>query len=215
MPILGWSEHALDIFSEGSDEAVAKLLVSYQPYTYFIFLAFARLAWCQQSLFHAFLGSPQNKTTEMWTLSLHWLLYLGVIAWKLPLMKAVTYLVVSQATCGLLLALVFSLNHNGMPIYSMKEAEHMDFYRKQILTGRDVDHNILTNWFTGGLNYQIEHHLFPSMPRHNFGLIEPRVRALCEKHKIAYHKTGFLEGTYEVLGRLQHIAALARKLKAQ
>jgi fatty acid desaturase len=47
----------------------------------------------------------------------------------------------------------------------------------------------------GGLNYQIEHHLFPSLPRHNFSHIQKRIQALCREYNIPYHVTGFTDGT--------------------
>lgn len=40
--------------------------------------------------------------------------------------------------------------------------------------------------FTGGLNRQVEHHLFPSLPRHNLGKAQPLIRAFCSKHGLYY-----------------------------
>ena len=151
MPLLGWSEHALDGFAEVSDEKLSRFMIFYQPYTYFVLLTFARLAWCQQSLTHAFSDAPLNKWTERATLTIHWGILFGAIFSCLPWPAAIAYFVLSQATCGLLLSLVFSLNHNGMPIYTVEEAKDMDFFRKQIATGRDVNHTALITWFTGGL----------------------------------------------------------------
>lgn len=59
----------------------------------------------------------------------------------------------------------------------------------------------------GGLNYQIEHHLFPNLPRHNFHLVEGRVKDLCTKYDVPYHITGFWNGTKEVLQRLRTVAS--------
>ncbi|CAG8765701.1 8246_t:CDS:1, partial [Dentiscutata erythropus] len=66
--------------------------------------------------------------------------------------------------CGLLLALCFSLNHNGMKVLDEDETMKTDFFVEQVITGRDVTANSLmgrwfVEWFTGGLNYQIEHHV--------------------------------------------------------
>ncbi len=46
----------------------------------------------------------------------------------------------------------------------------------------------------GGLNYQIEHHLFPTLPRHNLRKVAAAVQALCEKHGLVYEHCGFASG---------------------
>lgn len=58
--------------------------------------------------------------------------------------------------------------HNGMPVFTMNEFQDMDFFSLQVVTGRDVKPTAFANWFTGGLNYQIEHHIFPALPRREF-----------------------------------------------
>lgn len=50
----------------------------------------------------------------------------------------------------------------------------------------DVEKSIFNDWFTGHLNFQIEHHLFPTMPRHNLYKIQPLVESLCEKHNVPF-----------------------------
>jgi len=123
-----------------------------------------------------------------------------------------TFFLSSQLFSGLLLASIFSLNHNGMKVYSKEEAKAVDFYQRQIVTGRDVTHSVLMTWMAGGLNYQIEHHMFPMIPRHHFHKIQPLVASLCKKHGVPYHMTNFWDGTMEVLQRLSNVGAASRKL---
>ena len=61
----------------------------------------------------------------------------------------------------------------------------------------------------GGLNYQVEHHLFPTLPRHRLGAVAPRVAALCAQHGLAYEACGMAEGTRRVLACLAAVARLA------
>ena len=63
--------------------------------------------------------------------------------------------------------------------------------------------------FHGGLQYQIEHHLFPRLPRANLRRVAPRVRALCQRHGIPYRQLGFLEATAEIVGTLRRVAHAA------
>ena len=63
--------------------------------------------------------------------------------------------------------------------------------------------------FAGGLNYQIEHHLFPTLPRHNLGKVQQKVQELCEKHGLHYENCGMAVGTVRVLQRLADVASHA------
>jgi fatty acid desaturase len=54
----------------------------------------------------------------------------------------------------------------------------------------------------GGLNYQIEHHLFPSMPRPTLRLAQPLIRRFCEEHGVAYTETGLIDSYRQALGHL-------------
>ncbi|KAJ3125862.1 hypothetical protein HK098_008175 [Nowakowskiella sp. JEL0407] len=218
MPFLAWSEHALELFNDLPDDAMARFLVTNQKIIYFPLLMLARLSWAQQSAMtimpekaKELMADEDSLLIERVMLVLHWVWYLGVaFAWLTPA-HAFLWFAVSQFGCGLLLALVFSLNHNGMPVFTNEESKSMDFYELQIVTGRDVKSSVLTDWFTGGLNYQIEHHMFPTIPRHNLGKISGLVESLCKKHGVVYHKTSFGDGLGEVLGRLQNIARKARE----
>src|SRR4029453_18410053 len=74
----------------------------------------------------------------------------------------------------------FAPNHKGMP--TLTEAEELDFLRRQVLTSRNVTGSRPVDLLLGGLNYQIEHHLFPNMPRPNLRHAQPLVRAFCAHH---------------------------------
>ncbi|KAI9220626.1 delta-6 fatty acid desaturase [Blastocladiella britannica] len=220
MPLLAWSEHALELFSDVSDSDVAQnpsiahLMVPRQALLYFPILAVARVSWAIQSalyvtpLWKKVVDTP-IPALEQLSVALHWVWYFGVMAVCLSPLRAVAYFALSQAFCGLFLATVFSLNHNGMAILSQDEADRTDFYTKQILTGRDVHPSMIMNWFCGGLNFQIEHHLFPMMPRHSYSAIKPVIEELCREYQVSHHSTGFWEGTGEVLARLKVIGDLA------
>jgi fatty acid desaturase len=122
-----------------------------QAYTYFILLSFARLAWGSSSAKYAF-KRYQKAPVDAIAVALHWIWYGTLLITSMPLGTAVAYFFVSQAACGLFLAAVFSLNHNGMPIYSTEESKDFGFYKMQVLTGRDVVPGLLTTWFTGNLS---------------------------------------------------------------
>ncbi|KAI9094656.1 fatty acid desaturase-domain-containing protein [Phlyctochytrium arcticum] len=218
LPFLAWSEHALEGFADVSDAGLAKFLVAYQPILYFPLLSVARLnwaisslMWCTRDLSTSTQVFPLRKVVELAGLALHWAWYLGAAFLFLSPLSGLLWFAVSQAVCGVLLAAVFSVNHNGMPIYSQADAAKLNFYQLSILTGRDVYSNVFSDWFTGGLNLQIEHHMFPNVPRHNLKYIVPHVRKLCVKHNVPFHETSIVEGLVEVVDRLATVSKQARK----
>ena len=77
------------------------------------------------------------------------------------------------------------------------------------MSTRDIKSSLFNNWFSGGLNRQIEHHLFPSIPRHNLHLVTQPVMDLCAKHGLVFEDVGMGKGTSLVLKRLAEVAAAA------
>jgi len=68
----------------------------------------------------------------------------------------------------------------------LDDKSNLPWVRMQLQATCNIDKSIFNDWFTGHLNFQIEHHLFPTMPRHNLYKIQPFVKSLCEKYNIKY-----------------------------
>lgn len=221
LPFLAWSEYALEGFADLSDGALAKFMVAYQPIIYFPLLSFARLTWAIQSILWNSPNStklarfPTLNRIEQVAIFFHYVWYLGAAFTLTTPLYAFVFLLTSQCVCGFLLAAVFSVNHNGMPVYTPEQSKNMDYYELSIVTGRNVEPTAFNNWFTGGLNFQIEHHMFPTIPRHNLPRVQALVESLCKKHNIPYHTTGLMQGLGEVVGRLAMVAGKARKISKQ
>ena len=94
----------------------------------------------------------------------------------------------SQIFAGLYLACVVAPNHIGMPVWPASAM--LPFVEQQLLSSRNVSPSPVNDFFFGGLNYQIEHHLFPSMPRRNFRAARTLVRPFCAQHHLAYTELG-------------------------
>ena len=71
---------------------------------------------------------------------------------------------------------------------------------------RNVTPNAFVDWFCGGLQYQVDHHLFPSIPRHNLRKVHALVAAFCKQNSVQYHEASMLQGTAEVLGHLKRVS---------
>ena len=112
-----------------------------------------------------------------------------------------------MAVFGLCLGGSFAPSHKGMPI--VPRDMKIDFLRRQVMMSRNVRGGLVVDIAMGGLNYQIEHHLFPSMPRPNLRLAQPAVRAYCLDHGVAYTEVGLFESYGIVVGYLNNVGLRA------
>ena len=122
-------------------------------------------------------------------------------------LQALAFVAVQQGVFGFSMGCAFAPNHKGMPILS--RGEEPDFLRRQVLTSRNVRGGRVVDLVLGGLNYQIEHHLFPSMPRPNLRRAQALVREFCQEHHIPYSETSLL-ASYGLV--LRHLHAVGRSL---
>jgi fatty acid desaturase len=133
--------------------------------------------------------------------------YLALVFWVLPVGMAAAFLGVQFGLFGLYMGSVFAPNHKGMPLVP-RDAK-IDFLRRQVLMSRNIRGNWLIDKFMGGLNYQIEHHLFPSMPRPNLRRLQPTVRAFCTRRGIAYTETSLHQSYGIVIRHLNKVGLAA------
>jgi fatty acid desaturase len=131
-------------------------------------------------------------------------LYLTAVLWVLSPLKALAFVAVQQAVFSLYLGCSFAPNHKGMPI--IEADTEMSFARRQVITARNVTGGRFTNLVLGGLNYQIEHHLFPTMPRPNLARAQLIIRAFCLEGDFGYCEDS-LVGSYRQAVR--HLRAMA------
>ena len=139
--------------------------------------------------------------------------YLAVIFFFLGPWHGAAFIAVHRALGGVYMGSVFAPNHKGMPM--LDEDTEMDFLHQQVLTARNVQGSPLADFWYGGLNYQIEHHLFPNMPRNNLKKSQVIVRAFCEEKGIAYHHTGVWQSHKEILGFLHDVSRPVRQKSKQ
>nr|BBL33568.1 fatty acid delta6 desaturase [Hypoclinemus mentalis] len=96
---------------------------------------------------------------------------------------------------------VTQMNHLPMDIDYEK---HQDWLTMQLQATCNVEQSAFNDWFSGHLNFQIEHHLFPTMPRHNYHLVAPQVRALCAKYGIPYQVKTLWQGFADIVRSLKN-----------
>ena len=148
------------------------------------------------------------RALEVVLFAVHIVGYLAAMLLVLDPVKAVAFFAIHQAVFGLYMGCSFAPNHKGMPTIAPRHK--VDFLRRQVLTSRNVRGGWLTDLLLGGLNYQVEHHLFPSMPRANLRKAQALIRAHCAAHAITYTETS-LFGSYGIV--LRHLHALGAPLR--
>jgi fatty acid desaturase len=157
-------------------------------------------------------GRGRATVVEALLLLLHLFGYVTALLLVLSPLQAAVFVLVQQGLFGLYLGCSFAPNHKGMPTFTA--AEELDFLRRQVLTTRNVTGSRLVDFVLGGLNYQIEHHLFPNMPRPNLRRAQPLVRAFCSQHHIAYTEATLFGSYAEALRHLHSVGAPLRSAPA-
>ncbi|MGH3516307.1 MAG: fatty acid desaturase family protein [Haloechinothrix sp.] len=138
--------------------------------------------------------------------------FIAVLLVFMSPVKALAFFALQQAVFGLYMGCSFAPNHKGMPIFA--QGVKVDFLRRQVLTSRNIRGGPIADFLLGGLNYQIEHHLFPNMPRPNLRQAQILVHEFCTQHKIPYCQTGALRSYLAVLRHLHEASSPLRVRKA-
>ena len=195
-PLLLWIPH---LASTCSDKALASW-IPYQHAYMLPLLCLSKFAWNVRSMQICLL---QHKYAHVFVSLLHYVVFLGIGTMAAAsFLTAVAWYCMGMLSGGFLLAFVFVQSHNGM---EAPRGSSKGFYTTQLETTRNNSTDAFTTWFTGGLNHQIEHHMFPRLPRHNFGMVREHVRVLAEEHGLRYEELGVLESTRRVLTHLRSV----------
>jgi fatty acid desaturase len=151
----------------------------------------------------------RRRPAEVVLLGLHIAGYLSVVFAVLSPLKAIVFVLVQQGLFGFYMGASFAPNHKGMPILQ-PEDEH-DFLRRQVLTSRNVRGGWFTDLALGGLNYQIEHHLFPSMPRPSLCRSQALISDFCRQQGLPYCQTSLVDSYAQALGYLNAVGRRATR----
>jgi len=191
-----------------ASRGLARLAFRYQAYLFFPLLLLEAVSLHVASARALTRRAARRRPAERALFTIHAAGYLIVVLLVLSPVKAVVFIIVQQGLFGLYLGCSFAPNHKGMPI--LDAADRSDFLRRQVLTSRNVRGGWLTDFALGGLNYQIEHHLFPSMPRPNLRRSQALIEAFCRQHDLPYCQAS-LAGSYaQALRHLNTVGKPAR-----
>jgi fatty acid desaturase len=188
----------------------ARALYRRQAYLFFPLLLLEGLNLHVASVRALMSRAAKRKWWEVTLFALHVVGYFGAVFIVLSPLHAVVFIAVQQGIFGLYLGCSFAPNHKGMP--TLGAADRADFLRRQVLTSRNVRGNHFVDYVLGGLNYQIEHHLFPSMPRPNLRRSQPIISAYCRLHGVAYAQESLIASYAQALRHLNTVGRTPARL---
>jgi len=225
MPLLAWSLKMAELVK---DDKAGRFMVSIQKFTYLPLLCIARLAWLQQGIqytfrikFDQFIFANATVSEDLATVQKaslqgferfcectlivahHYWVYL-LCSQRPTIAGAWGFWFLAQAVCGQILFAVTSLGHNGLPVYEADERP--DYWKLQVTTTRNISGNWFVHWLCGGLEYQVDHHLFPMMPRHSLPKAHELIVSFCKEHGVKYNEANLWKGTMDVIQHLDVVA---------
>mmetsp|Transcript_59198 Transcript_59198/g.183831 ORF Transcript_59198/g.183831 Transcript_59198/m.183831 type:complete len:557 (-) Transcript_59198:226-1896(-) len=196
-------------------DAVARFLVSHQPIVFYPMMMVARFNLYAQSWIQ--LMSKEHvhyRCLEIGALLLYaaWVL---TVALSMPTWRQTAgWLAMSHAVSGILHVQIV-ISHWAMETYHghAYNDDKDEWYITQMKTTMNVATPPLLDWVHIGLQFQIEHHLYPRLPRHNLRKARELVKAVCKKHGIHYHEPGFFQANFETMRALISTAQSAQNSK--
>jgi len=186
-----------------------RLLAAYQAFAFFPMITLLAVSMHVSSV--AYLLSPRarRRWLEAGLLVAHAALYLGALFLLLGPWAALLVIALHKAAGGAYMASVFAPNHKGMP--QIDDTMRLDFLRKQVLTARNVRSGSATDLWYGSLNYQVEHHLFPAMPRNRIRAAHRIVVEFCGEVGVPYYETSMAHSYRELLAFLHEVGRPLRQ----
>jgi len=196
----------------------AKAAVKYQHYHWLFTISSSRWFVYMSSLVFAVWQQPRqlngNNEPFFGYNVLEVLTLFGYHAWTIALFYYGTdspafYYFVAYLVAGILHIQIIA---NHFPCEVLNDIEEDNFVLHQLKTSMAISSNSMTHWFYGGLQFQVEHHLFPMMPRHNLRKVKPYILELCKKHKVDYLENSFFGACCDIFHILKDVSKHSDKL---
>ncbi|WP_245836398.1 fatty acid desaturase family protein [Paramicrobacterium agarici] len=201
----------ISFLDEDAAEArgLRRLITRKQGWLFFPLLTLEGLNLHYLSVKHLLSRQPvKGRWLELALMTARFALYLTPIFLLLPVGMAFAFLGVQLAVFGVYMGAAFAPNHKGMPVIA--PTAKLDFFSKQVRTSRNISGGWWATWLLGGLNYQVEHHLFPSMARPHLSKARAIVRTQCDALGVPYTETTLWRSYGIVIGYLNRVGLAAR-----
>ncbi|CAA2965495.1 acyl-lipid (9-3)-desaturase-like [Olea europaea var. sylvestris] len=190
-------------------DSFARFLVSNQHFTFYPVMCFARInLWAQSFILLFSDRKVPNRIQEIFGLLVFWIWYPLLVSCLPSWSERLMFVIASFTVCGIQ-HVQFCLNHFSSSVY-FGPPKGNDWFEKQTNGTLGIKCSSWMDWFHGGLQFQVEHHLFPRLPRCHLRKISPFVKELCKKHGLPYNCASFWEANVMTVATLKNAAMQAR-----
>ena len=193
--------------SAEAKSGVGRRLLRYQGITLWFLALFFTHSLRIQSLGRSY-GEPLRYRWDCLLLPLHYGLWFVLpvafigVGWG----RTLVVYALTSAVMGLYLAVLFWVNHIGMPV--IQAGHGLSFAEQQVIGSRNVRCAPGFDWFFGGLNFQIEHHLAPDCPSPHLRELRAIAQPLCLDAGLPYREEGFRQALASVT---RHVRDIGRR----
>lgn len=199
LPLVSWNKEVSNKVKPGSLMAV---WLKYQAFFFFpVTCLLVGLGWT------LFLHPKHSlRTRRMFELACMAARYTTIFTTLAPTYGLAGAAAIYFATFGVACSYIFcnfAVSHTHLPVSGASEYLHWVVYSASHTT--NIKSSWLCNWWMSYLNFQIEHHMFPSMPQFRHPIISPRVKALFEKHGLPYDSRGYWKAMYDTFLNLHEV----------
>eukprot|EP01065_Artemidia_motanka_P035395 TRINITY_DN43310_c0_g1_i1.p1 TRINITY_DN43310_c0_g1~~TRINITY_DN43310_c0_g1_i1.p1 ORF type:complete len:487 (+),score=177.57 TRINITY_DN43310_c0_g1_i1:59-1462(+) len=196
-----WAQDAM--LRPFAPERLSLILIKLQGFTFLPLCMLAgRVGICFASL------TMEESFSQQAGIAVHWGLIVSLLSGCGSWQEAAAVWYIGAVVQGVL-AVQLCVSHYDKPFHDKENAKDMSWFRRQVMLIKDVESPWWMDWFHGGLNYHVVHHLMPRLPRAHFREATKLVYDLCDKHGIAVDKRGFVPGVIDILRHLDKTAEFA------
>lgn len=181
-----------------------RYLLPHQHIFFFFVLPLAYVSMSAWSLTHMLRVRSWHTAADAACIAIRYAVFFGLPFLFLPVSVALWFLAVQTLVIGVYMSMVFAPNHKGAAVVDDADTPSWIY---QITLTRNVAPSWGVFYLLGGLNFQIEHHLFSTMSRFHCAAARPIVKKFCEKHDIPYHETTWWGSMQEIYRSLKVMAA--------
>jgi len=190
-------------------DSLSRFFVSYQHITYYPVMCVARVNLYLQTLLLLFSKRKvPDRALNILGIFVFWTWFPLLVSCLPNWNERVLFVLTSFFVCSVQ-HIQFTLNHFAADVY-VGAPKGNDWFEKQTSGTIDITCSSWMDWFFGGLQFQLEHHLFPRLPRCHLRNVSPVVRELCKKHNLPYRSLSFFEANLWTLRTLRTAALEAR-----
>jgi fatty acid desaturase len=145
-----------------------------------------------------------ERVVEVALLIVHHALTAVLCLQRPSIYSAIAFWMLANSIASFLIFVITGNGHNGMSTYT--EETRPDYWKLQVTTTRNISGGAFVHWLCGGLEYQVDHHLFPMMPRHSLPRAHDIIVAFCKEHDVEYAEASLVDGVVEVIKHLDDVS---------